>query len=142
MTKKKDNKWKQVANFLLGVEENRSGRYVVLRTKEGTWSTRWRDDTLMFGILLSLTDNEESVDYLHALFTMMFISCMHPHDLVALGEKQEMPMMNAFAKMYMEAMEYEASVLKQPTEEEEKTALEESAAIEGMREELEKMEEE
>ena len=72
MAKKKDeNKWLQVGNFLLGVEKNTHGQYVVLKTVSGNYTVRWRDDTMMFAMMLNImrraSEDNNVKEYLHSL---------------------------------------------------------------------------
>ena len=141
--KKNDDKWLQVGNFLLGVDKNAHGQYVVLKAVSGQWSVRWRDDSLMFAMMLNLmkraAEDDNVKEYLHSLITVMFITTTYLHDLVALSTKQEMPFCEGIAKLLKEQNDYEQSFEKKPTDEEDKKALEEVGQMTEIQEELEKL---
>ena len=141
--KKNDDKWLQVGNFLLGVDKNAHGQYVVLKAVSGQWSVRWRDDSLMFAMMLNLmkraAEDDNVKEYLHSLITVMFITTTYLHDLVALSTKQEMPFCEGIAKLLKEQNDYEQSLEKKPTDEEDKKALEEVGQMTEIQEELEKL---
>ena len=141
--KKDEGKWLQVGNFLLGVDRNRNGQYVVLKAVSNGWKIYWRDDTMMFAMMLNLmrraAEDENAKEYLHSLITMMFITTTYLHDLVALSTKQEMPFCEGIAKLLKEQNDYEESLKEKPTEEEEKEALEETVRMREVEEELEKL---
>ena len=144
--KKKDEKWMSVGNYLLGIDTNKHGSYVVLRTVAGTWSIRWHDDTMMYPIMTSLmvraAEDANVMEYLHSLLTLFFISTTYTHDLLALATKQQMPLMDGFAKLLAEQNEYELSLKDKPTEEDEEKALQEEVEMQDVLDELEKLEEE
>lgn len=145
MGKKKEDKWLQVGNFLLGIDKNAHGAYVVLKSVSQNWSVRWRDDTLMFAMMANTMtramEDDNIKEYLHSLITMMFITTTYLHDLVALATKQQMPFCEGIAALLKEQTDYEASLDKQPTEEEEKEALEGVVRMREVEEELEKLDE-
>jgi len=136
----------QVGNFLLGVEKNAHGQYVVLKTVVSNWKITWSDTTMMFAMMLNImkraAEDENVKEYLHSLITVMFISTTYLHDLVALSTKQEMPFCEGIAKLLKEQNDYEASLEKKPTEEEDRKALEEVGQMQEISDELEKLEEE
>ena len=144
--KKNEDKWLQVGNFLLGVEKNAHGQYVVLKTVVSNWKITWSDTTMMFAMMLNImkraAEDENVKEYLHSLITVMFISTTYLHDLVALSTKQEMPFCEGIAKLLKEQNDYEASLEKKPTEEEDRKALEEVGQMQEISDELEKLEEE
>lgn len=144
--KKNEDKWLQVGNFLLGVEKNAHGQYVVLKTAVSNWKVTWRDTTMMFAMMLNImkraAEDENVKEYLHSLITVMFITTTYLHDLVALSTKQEMPFCEGIAKLLKEQNDYEASLEKKPTEEEDRKALEEVGQMQEISDELEKLEEE
>lgn len=146
MAKKQENKWLQIGNFLLGVDKNAHGSYVVLKTVAQNFSIRWREDTLMFAMMLNLmkkaTDDNNVKEYLHSLITVMFITTSYTHDLVALATKQQMPFCEGVAKLMKEQTDYEESLKEQSTEEEDKKALEEVGEMQQVSEELEKLDNE
>lgn len=145
MAKKNDDKWLQMGNFLLGVEKNAHGQYVVLKSVVGNWKITWRDDTLMFAMMLNImkraVDDVNVREYLHSLVTVMFITTTYMHDLVALSTKQQMPFCEGIARLLKEQNDYEASLEKKPTEEEDAKALEETVQMRDIEEELEKLDE-
>lgn len=146
MAKKKDeNKWLQVGNYLLGVDTNAHGSYVVLKSVAQNWSVRWREDTMMFATMLNImkqaAENENVKEYLHSLITVMFIATTYMHDLVALSTKQQMPFCEGVAKLLKEQNDYEESLAKdkKPTKKEDEAALKEVAEMREVEEELEKL---
>ena len=144
--KKNEDKWLQVGNFLLGVEKNAHGQYVVLKTVVSNWKVTWSDTTMMFAMMLNImkraAEDENVKEYLHSLITVMFITTTYLHDLVALSTKQQMPFCEGIAKLLKEQNDYEASLEKKPTDEEDKNALEEVGQMQEISEELEKLDEE
>lgn len=146
MSKKKDeNKWLQIGNFLLGVDKNAHGSYVVLKSVAQNWSIRWREDTLMFASMLNImsvaAENENAKEYLHSLITVMFVATTYMHDLVALSTKQQMPFCEGIAKLLKQQQDYEEKLekKKKPTKKEEKEALAEVVHMREVEEELEKL---
>lgn len=141
--KKNDDKWLQMGNFLLGVEKNAHGQYVVLKSVVGNWKITWRDDTLMFAMMLNImkraVDDVNVREYLHSLVTVMFITTTYMHDLVALSTKQEMPFCEGIARLLKEQNDYEESLKEKPTEEEDKKALEEVGQMTEIESELERL---
>ena len=143
--KKEENKWLQVGNFLLGVEKKSQMRYVVLKAVSDNWRVYWSEQSLMFAMMLQLMQRAASDDgakeYLHSLITMMFVTTTYMHDLVALSTKSEMPFCEGIAKLLKEQNDYEESLKEQPTEKDEKEALEEVVRMREVEEELEKLDE-
>lgn len=143
MAKKNDDKWLQMGNFLLGVEKNAHGQYVVLKSVVGNWKITWRDDTLMFAMMLNImkraVDDVNVREYLHSLVTVMFITTTYMHDLVALSTKQQMPFCEGIARLLKEQNDYEESLKEKPTEEEDKKALEEVGQMTEIESELERL---
>lgn len=125
MGKKNEEKWIQVGNYQVGIEKSSTGSMLVCRSLSCNWSVRWRDDTMMFGLMLSIARNEGAREYLHSLITTMFAVTTYPHDLVALSEKNEMPFMSGVIELIHRQSEYEASLRPQPTEEENEKSVEE-----------------
>ena len=149
MGKKKDeNKWMQIGNYLLGIDTNAHGSYLVLKSVAQNWSIRWREDTMMFASMLNVmkvaVENENAKEYLHSLITVMFVATTYMHDLVALATKQEMPFCEGVAKLLKEQQDYEEKVekKKKPTKKEEKEALAAEVRMREVEEELEKLDEE
>ena len=145
MSKKNEEKWLQVGNFLLGVDKNAHGSYVVLKSVSQAWSIRWREDTMMFAMMLNLmkraSGDDNAKEYLHSLVTMMFITTTYLHDLVALSTKQEMPFCEGIAKLLKEQNDYEESLEKKPTDEENDAALKEVGQMTEIENELKKLDE-
>lgn len=136
MTKKNEEKWIQVGNYQIGIEKSSVGNMLVCRSIAKNWSVRWRDDTMMFGMMLSIARNEGAREYLHSLITAMYAVTTYPHDLVALSEKNEMPVMTGLIELIHNQSEYESSLRPQPTEEEEKQSLEEMKRMAEVESEL------
>ena len=143
MSKKNEEKWLQVGNFLLGIDTNAHGSYVVLKSVAQNWSVRWKDDTTMFLMMANLmtraAENENVKEYLHSLVTMMFISTTYLHDLVALSTKHEMPFCQGVAQLLKELNDYEESLKDKPSDEEDEAALKETAETEEVVSEMEKL---
>lgn len=145
MGKKKEDKWLGVGNFLLGVDKNAHGQYVVLKTVSGNWSVRWRDDSLMFAMMLNVmrraAGDDNVKEYLHSLVTVMFITTTYLHDLVALSTKQQMPFCEGIARLLKEQTDYESSLEKKPAPEDDEKALEEVVRMQEVSDELERLDE-
>ena len=144
---KKNEKWLQVGNFLLGVERNRYGGYVVCKAVGGGWSVRWREDTLMFATLLNAmkvsVGNDGVREYLHTLVSMMFMATSYMHDLVALSTKQQMPLCEGFARLLNEQTDYEVSLQGDDVSAEaDEAALAEVVRMREVEEELEALDKE
>lgn len=147
MSKKNENKWLQIGNYLLGVDTIAHGSYVVLKSVAQNWSVRWREDTMMFATMLNImkqaAENENVKEYLHSLITVMFITTSYMHDLVALSTKQQMPFCEGVAKLLKEQNDYEQSLAeKKTTKKEDEEALKEVVEMREVEEELEKLDEE
>ena len=143
MAKKKENKWLQVGNFLLGVESNIHGKYVVLKTVSGNFTIRWRDDTMMFAMMLNImkrASGDGNVrEYLHSLITVMFVSTTYMHDLIALATKGEMPFCEGVARLIKEQSDYEESLAAKPTDEQDGEALDEVVRMQEVSDELDRL---
>ena len=148
MSKKTENKWLQVGNFLLGIEKSATGRCLVCKAVANNWQVRWREDTMMFAMMMNLikegAENENVREYIHSLITVFFTVTTYPHDLVSLSKRQTMPFMEGVVKLVHEQNEYEQSVSGEaaPTPEQEEAALKEVAETEEVKEELEKLDKE
>lgn len=138
---KKNEKWLRVGNFLLGVERNRIGRFVVCKSASGLWSVRWREDSLMFHAMLNVmtaaADNDGAREYLHSLVSMMFMATCYTHDLVSLSTRQQMPFCEGFAMLLKEQNDYELSLRGEVPAEADKAALDEVVRMREVEEELE-----
>ena len=148
MGKKINNKWLQVGNFLLGIEKSATGRCLVCKAVANNWQVRWREDTMMFAMMMNLiregAENGNIREYIHSLITVFFSVTTYPHDLVSLSKRQTMPFMEGVVKLVHEQNEYEQSVSGEaaPTPEQEEAALREVAETEEVKEELEKLDKE
>ena len=148
MGKKIENKWLQVGNFLLGIEKSATGRCLVCKAVANNWQIRWREDTMMFAMMMNLikegVESENVREYIHSLITVFFSVTTYPHDLVSLSKRQTMPFREGVVKLVHEQNEYEQSVSGEaaPTPEQEEAALKEVAETEEVKEELEKLDKE
>lgn len=148
MSKKNENKWLQVGNFLLGIEKSATGRCLVCKAVANNWQVRWREDTMMFAMMMNLikegAENENVREYIHSLITVFFSVTTYPHDLVSLSKRQTMPFMEGVVKLVHDQNEYEQSVSGEaaPTPEQEEAALKEVAETEEVKEGLEKLDKE
>ena len=139
MSKKKDeNKWLQVGNFLLGVDTNAHGSYVVCKSVDGTWSVRWRDDHEMFAQMLQMmtaTASDETGElkkYAHTV--ALQYNYMTTHFLTP-------DFLNAYIAFVDEyALKHNPAPVV--TKEEEKAALDEVVEMQEIQDELEKLEKE
>ena len=148
MSKKTEKKWLQVGNFLLGIEKSATGGCLVCKAVANNWQVRWREDTMMFAMMMNLIreggENENIREYIHSLITVFFTVTTYPHDLVSLSKRQTMPFMEGVVKLVHEQNDYEQSVSGEaaPTPEQEEAALKEVAETEEVKEELEKLDKE
>ncbi len=136
---KKRKEWLAIGNFEVGAESNSSGLYVVLRTVQKDWSVRWREDTLQYGMMLSLAKNADAREYLHSLITVIYVASTYPHDLVSLTHWHGMPFMEGFARLVDEQNSYEQSVAtddKTGKKGDEETAIKYAALLEDMQREV------
>ena len=141
MGKKVKKEWLHVGNFLLGVEKHSLGSRVVCKSQAGNWQISWRDDTMMFQLMINLMKNENSHEYLHALVAIMFTVTTYPHDLVSVSERGTMPVMEGIAGLIAEQTNYELSLKPEATQEENDKALAEVVEMTEIQEELEKLDE-
>ena len=141
MSKKAKKEWLHVGNFLLGVEKHSMGSRVICKSQAGNWQISWRDDTMMFQLMISLMKNENSHEYLHALVAIMFTVTTYPHDLVSVSERGTMPVMEGIAALIADQTKYELSLKPEATQEENDKALEEVGEMTEIQEELEKLDE-
>lgn len=141
MSKKIEDKWLQVGNFLLGVEKNRNGLWFVVKTVSGSWQLRYGSDTLMFAQMTSLAADAGCHPYLESLLTFQYAATNYPHDLASIVERQTIPVMNGFAKLLNEQADFEVSVSQKHTEQEEEAALKEVAEMQDIQDELEHLDE-
>lgn len=140
MKKKKDEgKWVRVGNYLLGIEKSSKWTRFVAKSVSGDWRVMWGEGSIMFGVMYSMAADVNSHKYLEALLTLQYVATSYPHDLVALGEKQELPLINGFCKLVDEQTAFEVSVADKATDEEDAEALKEVGEIEDIGEELSKI---
>ena len=139
MGKKVKKEWLHVGNFLLGVEKHSMGSRVVCKSQAGNWQISWRDDTMMFQLMINLMKNENSHEYLHALVAIMFTVSTYPHDLVSVSERGTMPVMEGIAALIADQTKYELSLKPEATQEENDKALEEVGEMTEIQEELENL---
>jgi hypothetical protein len=139
MSKKVKKEWLHVGNFLLGVEKHSMGSRVVCKSQAGNWQISWRDDTMMFQLMINLMKNENSHEYLHALVAIMFTVSTYPHDLVSVSERGTMPVMEGIAALIADQTKYELSLKPEATQEENDKALEEVGEMTEIQEELENL---
>lgn len=135
---KKSNKWVQISNFLLGIENAASGNRLVVKSVSGDWRLMWEEGTMMYAVLLNFIRDEKTHDYVHALLTLFFAATNYPHDMVALVETQKTPFINGFTKLLNEQTDFEVSVSKKNTPEEDDAALKEVGEMEEIKEMLNK----
>lgn len=141
MGKKVKKEWLHVGNFLLGVEKHSLGSRVVCKSQAGNWQISWRDDTMMFQLMINLMKNENSHEYLHALVAIMFTVSTYPHDLVSVSERGTMPVLEGIAGLIAEQTKYELSLKQEASQEENDKALAEVGEMTEIQEELEKLDE-
>ena len=141
MSKKAKKEWLHVGNFLLGVEKHSMGSRVVCKSQAGNWQISWRDNTMMFQLMINLMKNENSHEYLHALVAIMFTVSTYPHDLVSVSERGTMPVMEGIAALIADQTKYELSLKPEATQEENDKALEEVGEMTEIQEELENLDE-
>ena len=139
MSKKAKKEWLHVGNFLLGVEKHSMGSRVICKSQAGNWQISWRDDTMMFQLMINLMKNENSHVYLHALVAIMFTVTTYPHDLVSVSERGTMPVMEGIAGLIAEQTKYELSLKQEATQEENDKALAEVGEMTEIQEELENL---
>ena len=139
MSKKVKKEWLHVGNFLLGVEKHSMGSRVICKSQAGNWQISWRDDTMMFQLMINLMKNENSHVYLHALVAIMFTVSTYPHDLVSVSERGTMPVMEGIAALIADQTKYELSLKPEVTQEENDKALEEVGEMTEIQEELENL---
>lgn len=137
MGKKKENKWLQIGNYLLGIEKTQLGSRVVARSKFGDWRLMWSEGSMMYALMVNYMKDEKTYEYLHALLTLQYAATNYPHDMVALIEKQETPVINGFTKLLQEQTDFEVSVKGKATPEEDEEALKEVGDMEEIKEKLE-----
>lgn len=141
MSKKVKKEWLHVGNFLLGVEKHSMGSRVICKSQAGNWQISWRDDTMMFQLMINLMKNENSHEYLHALVAIMFTVSTYPHDLVSVSERGTMPVMEGIAALIADQTKYELSLKPEATQEENDKALEEVGEMTEIQEELKNLDE-
>lgn len=139
MSKKNDDKWLQIGNYLIGVEKNSNGTRMCARTVGGDWSVRWGEGTLMFSVLLRLGDDDTCHPYLHALLTLQYVATNYPHDMVSIIERGDLPVINGFCKLMEEQTAFEVSVKEKTTDKEDAEALREVGEMHDIMAELERL---
>jgi len=141
MSKKAKKEWLHIGNFLVGVEKHSLGSRVMVKSQAGNWQLSWRDDTMMFQLMINLMKNENSHTYLHSLIAIMFTVSNYPHDLVSVSERGTMPVMEGIAGLIAEQTKYELSLKPEASQEENDKALAEVGEMTEIQEELEKLDE-
>lgn len=102
----------------------------------------WEEGTMMYAVLLNFLRDEKTHEYIRALLTLFYAATNYPHDMVALIEKQQTPFINGFTKLLNEQTEFEVSVSKKNTPEEDDAALKEVGEMEDIKEQLEELDKE
>lgn len=142
MSKKNEQKWTQIGNYLVGIEENSLGTFMCAKSVSGVWSIRWRDDSYVYSVILSMLGEEKCHSYIESLLTLYFAATNYPHDLVSIIENQETPVMNGFAKLVHDQTAFESSLVQSPTEQADEDALNEVVEMEEIQDELARLDEE
>ena len=137
--KNKDGGWRSIGNYLLGLEEVCGEKCFVAKNVAGDWRVCWRDDTLMYAVMLHSYEDDGAKDYLHCLLTLMYCATIYPHDLARMASTQEMPLMEGFAKLIQEQNDYEVSLKGAVSDAEDEKALEDTVEYENLREDLTKI---
>lgn len=127
----------RVGNYLFSIQQNSNGSWLVASTVSGLWSIRWNEGHMMYGILIGLIADVKCHAYVDALMTMIYTASSYPHDEVAIINKQELPFINGFARLIQEQADFETSVKEKATEQEDAEALEETAHLQELQDELE-----
>ena len=140
--KKSENKWIQVGNYLLALEKNSLGAVLCVKNLAGNWSIRWGQDSYLFAVLTSQIQDEKCHAYVDALLTVFYTATNYPHDLVAIIEKNDTPFINGFSKLIQEQTDFEVSIKKNATQEEDDAALKEVVQMQEIQDELEKLDKE
>ena len=140
--KKSENKWIQVGNYLLALEKNSLGAVLCVKNLSGNWSIRWGEDSYLFAVLTSQIQDEKCHAYVDALLTVFYTATNYPHDLVAIIEKNDTPFINGFCKLIQEQTDFEVSIKKNDTQEEDDAALKEVVQMQEIQDELEKLDKE
>lgn len=140
--KKSENKWIQVGNYLLALEKNSFGAVLCVKNLAGNWSIRWGEDSYLFAVLTSQIQDEKCHAYVDALLTVFYTATNYPHDLVAIIEKNDTPFINGFCKLIQEQTNFEVSIKKNATQEEDDAALKEVVQMQEIQDELEKLDKE
>lgn len=140
MSKKNENKWTQVGNFLLGVENAATGDRFVVKTVSGDWRVMWSEGTMMYTLMLTFVGDEKCHKYLDGLLTLQYAATNYPHDLVAIAEIQKAPFMDGFTRLVNEQTEFEVGIKGNGTDEENEAALRDIGEMQEIQEELEKLE--
>lgn len=141
MSKKAKKEWLHIGNFLIGVEKHSLGSRVMCKSQAGNWQISWRDDTMMFQLMINLMKNPNSHEYLHALVAIMFTVTTYPHDLVSVSERGTMPVMEGIAGLIAEQTKYELSLKPEASQEDNDKALAEVGEMAEIQDELEKLDE-
>lgn len=142
MARNKKGKWTQIGNYLIGEEKSASGERMVIRSVSGDWRVMWETGTLMYIMIKRFVEDESTHKYIDALATLFYAATNYPHDLVAITEKQSTPFMDGFARLVNEQTDFEVSVKRKPTDEEDEKALSEVVEMQEIQDELEKLEKE
>ena len=132
----KDGERKVIGNYVFEKEHRDDGHWLVLRGVAGGWQVCWRDDVLMYGVLLSLLGNEAAEEYIHCLCTMISIATAYPHDLVSLHNGGGLPLMDGFCRLIKEQNDYEQSLKPAVSADEDERALKDTVEFERLKEDL------
>jgi hypothetical protein len=128
--------WLQIGNFLIGQVNNNIGTRMCAKSVSGEWSVSWGEGSMMYGVMLSFAADVNTHRYLEALLTLMYVATTYPHDLAAVCEKQQLPVINGFCQLVNEQTRFEVSLMKKPTEKEDEEALNGVAEMQEIIDEL------
>lgn len=92
---------------------------------------------MMYGILTGLIADVKCHAYVEALMTMIYTASSYPHDMASLANIQQIPFINGFCELVRQQTDREVSFAEKPTEQEDAEALEETAHLQELQDELE-----
>lgn len=125
MEKKEKNMLARVGNFVITHESGNGMDWVSVKAVSGFWTVRYREDNRMYGMLVMMSKNKALEKYLENWVTTLYVMAQATPDLKFYEE-----FMHAYKGLL------ERAKLPEPSDEEDKAALEELRVMEEMKEEV------
>lgn len=132
----KVGEFRTFGNYRVSHEKDGDGRWVVCSSVQGDWKVSWRDDNMMYGVLLSYTKDSSCGAYVNDLLRLMHLATSHNHDAATFINGDGTPFMDGFSRLWNEQVAYELSLEKPVSRKADERMLGEAVEMESLREDM------